>query len=81
MAPLDKRVGTPSDPGNTRLQRVGRACFDGSSSQEPMVPLVKSSGSSSPAPMAGGVDGNGSSGQGFERLFLGHQGVTRAKCA
>lgn len=81
MAPLDKRVGTPSDPGETELQGVGKGSSDGSSSQEPVVPLVKSTGSSSPAPMAGRVNENGSSGQGVGRLLLGHQGVTRAEYA
>jgi hypothetical protein len=81
MAPLDKRVGTPSDPGKTELQGVGNGSPNGSSSQERVVPLAKSSGSSSPAVMAGQVDGNGSSGQGFEGVSLGHQGVTRAEGA
>ncbi len=81
MAPLDKRVGTPSDPAETGLQGVGRGSFDGSSSQVAVALLVKSSGPSDPAPMAARVDGNGSSGQGFEGVSLGHQGVTRADCS
>ena len=78
MAPLVKRVGTPSDSGKTGLEGVGMPVAHGSSSQVPMVHLVKSSGSSSPVSMAGWVNRNGSCSQGFEALSLGHQGVTHA---